>query len=132
MDDDDKRGPPVAAEETLYQFVTVPSFWVAKANRPSSSLFDNPPRVSVNIASLTTVDECRRQLQQDLGKSDGGMVSYNCGQARDLSFDARHEPEHGNQAHAHLYCDLSLSNKRRKINAGRLARLCGVVISPQF
>lgn len=132
MGDADRRGPQVRPEETLHQFITVRSFWVAKENRPSSALFDNPPRVSVNIASLTTIDKCRRQLRKDLGKPGGGMVSYNCGEARELGFDARHEPERGNQAHAHLYCDLDLSNKRRKRNAQRLARLCRVVIQPQF
>jgi hypothetical protein len=132
MGDADSRGPQVPPEETLHQFVTVPSFWVAKENRPSSSLFDNPPRVSVNVASLTTIDECKQQLRKGLGKPNGGMVSYNCGQARELGFDARHEPEHGNQAHAHLYSDLGVSNKRRKKNAVRLARLCSIVIQPQF
>jgi hypothetical protein len=55
MEEPGGRGPCVAAEETLYQFVTAASFWVAPERRPSSSLFDNPPRVSVNVASLTTL-----------------------------------------------------------------------------
>ena len=131
MGDAESRGPQVAAEETLYQFVPVPSFWVAKENRPSSSLFDNPPCVSVNVASLTTLDECRRQLREDLGKPDGGMVSYRCGRARELGFDARHEPERGNRAHAHLYCD-GLPSKKRKTHAQQLARLCAVVFPPRF
>lgn len=92
MADGDSRGPRVPPEETLYRFVTVPSFWVCRENRPSSSLFDDPPCVSVNVASMTTIQECRHQLREDLGMPDGGMVSFNCGEARDLGFDARHEP----------------------------------------
>lgn len=132
MIDADKRKQPVSADETLYRFVTVPSFWVTKQNRPSSSLFDDPPRVSVNVASMTTVQQCERQLREDLCSAEGGMVSFNCGEARQLGFDARHEPELDNKAHGHLYCDDSLSSKQRKKKAQRLARSCDVVIPPQF
>ncbi len=131
MDDADTQGPPVAAKEKLYRFVTVPSFWVAKEQRPSSSLFDQPPRVSVNVASLTDVEQCRRQLCEDFHKPDGGMVSFNCGKARELGFDARHEPEQNNPAHAHLYCADSAAKQRKK-NAQRLARSCSMEIKPTF
>lgn len=132
MDGEQAMGPQVAPSETLYRFVTVPSFWVARESRPSSSLFDDPPRVSVNVASLTTIEKCRRQLTVDLDCPDGGMVSFNCGDARSLGFDARHEPEQGNDAHGHLYCDHAASPKQRKKNAQRLARCCAVEIQPQF
>lgn len=125
-------GQEVSPTETLYRFVTAASFWVAAENRPSSSLFDSPPRVSVNVASLTTMDRCRQQLIEVLHAPDGGMVSFNCGSARQLGFDARHEHEAGNRAHAHLYCDEQMSAKQRKRNAQRLARLCVVEIQPQF
>ena len=132
MVDADNRGPQVPANETLYRFVTVSSFWVTKQNRPSSSIFDDPPRVSINVASLTTIPQCTRQLREDLASADGGMVSFNCDKARCLGFDARHEPKLNNQAHAHLYCDDALSSKRRKTNAQELARSCDIVIQPQF
>jgi len=132
MVDADKREKQVHADETLYRFVTVSSFWVTKQNRPSSSLFDDPPRVSINVASMTTVQQCERQLREDLDSADGGMVSFNCGEARRLGFDARHEPERDNKAHGHLYCDGTLSSNQRKRNAQRLARSCVVVILPQF
>jgi hypothetical protein len=132
MCDADDRESQVPPHETLYRFVTVRSFWVAREDRPSSSLFDDPPRVSVNVASMTNVEECKRQLHEDIGKPDGGMVSFNCGNARELGFDARHEPEPNNRAHSHLYCDVELSSTQRKKNAQRLARSCGVVIHPQF
>lgn len=125
------RGQPVDVAETLFRFVTVASFWVAAENRPSSSLFDDPPRVSVNVASLTTLEKCRRQLVEELNSPKGGMVAFNCGAARQSGFDARHEPEHDNPAHAHLYCD-SQTAKQRKKNAQRLARSCDVVFQPQF
>ncbi len=125
------RGQPVGEAETLYRFVTAASFWVPTQHRPSSSLFDDPPRVSVNVASLTTLEKCRRQLVDELHKPEGGMVSFNCGQARDLGFDARHEPERNNPAHAHLYCDGTPAKQRKK-NAQRLARACAVVFQPEF
>ncbi len=118
--------------EELYRFVTVPSFWVVRENRPSSSLFDDPPRVSVNVASLTSVEKCKAQLINDLASPNGGMVSFNCGRARQLGFDARYEPGENNPAHAHLYCDAAARPKERKKNAQRLARLCRIVIQPRF
>lgn len=132
MVDADNPGPEVPDKETLYRFVTVSSFWVTIQNRPSSSLFDHPPRVSVNIASMITEKECVRQLEEDLGRPDGGMVSFNCGTARCLGFDARHEPEGSNKAHSHLYCSKDHSSKQRKKNAQILARKCAVVIQPKF
>ena len=132
MDQGEHKGPPVPPGEILYRFVTVSSFWVCKENRPSSSLFDDPPRVSVNVASLTTVDKCRQQLVGKLGRPNGGMVSFNCGEARQLGFDARHEPEQDNNAHAHLYCDQDATARERKKNARRLVQRCVIEIQPQF
>ncbi len=132
MDHEAEKGPEVAPGEDLYRFVTVRSFWVVPENRPSSSLFDDPPRVSVNVASLISIEKCKTQLMNDFASPNGGMVSFNCGQARQLGFDARHEPEKDNPAHAHLYCDEAARATERKKNAQRLARLCTVVIQPQF
>ena len=125
-------GPEVTPGEELYRFVTVGSFWVAAENRPSSSSFDDPPRVSVNVASLTTIENCLAQLRGDLASPDGGMVSFNCGQARQLGFDARHEPEKDNPAHAHLYCDATSRQKEpKKVRSGSRAYVESV-IQPQF
>ena len=60
------------------------------------------------------------------------MLSFNCGRARALGFDARHEPENDNPAHAHLYCDCTAIPKERKKNAQRLARICAVIVQPRF
>ncbi|MDY0169362.1 MAG: hypothetical protein RBS80_22655 [Thermoguttaceae bacterium] len=124
------RGPQVDASEDLYRFITTPSFWVAGENRPSSAAFDHPPPISVNVASLTTVEETTRQLREDLEKPLGGIISVGCGRARGFGFDARHEPEKNNLAHAHLYYDGS--NNSRKKNARRLVEQFELVLQPQF
>lgn len=53
------------------------------------------------------------------------IVEFNCGEARNLGFDTRDErdeiaPE--NLAHAHVYCELGPS--RRKKQAKKLALAC--------
>ena len=61
MSDADARGPQVDAADDLYRMITTPDWWVVNAKRPSSAAFDEP-KFSVNIASLTTVEETTRQL----------------------------------------------------------------------
>ncbi len=73
------RGPQVDASENLYRFITTRSLWVVGENRPSSAAFDQPPPISVNVASLTTVEESTRQLREDLRKPLGGIISVGCG-----------------------------------------------------
>lgn len=124
------RGPGVDPSESLYRFITARSFWVAKENRPSSAAFDQPPPISVNVASLTTIEESTRQLHEDLGKPLGGIVSADCGRARNLGFDARHDPENNNPAHASLYYDGSKTS--RKKNARKLVEEVRIVLRPQF
>ena len=77
--------------------------------------FDEP-KFSVNVASLTTVPESKRQLCEDLGKPDGGIVSFSSGRARELGFDAKLEQDeifHNNKAHAHVYYDGSRSSRKK-------------------
>jgi hypothetical protein len=124
------RGPQVDAAEDLHRFITARSFWVVEENRPSSAAFDQPPPISVNVASLTTVEESTRQLREDLGKPLGGIISVGSGRARRFGFDARHEPENSNPAHAHLYYDGS--NNSRKKNARKLVEQFEIVLQPQF
>lgn len=71
MDAAGARGQPVDVAETLYRFVTAASFWVAAENRPSSSLFDDPPRVSVHVASLTTLNSFESRPVTLLPKGQG-------------------------------------------------------------
>jgi len=125
-------GPPVPAGEELYRLITTLDWWVADEGRPSSAAFDDSP-FSVNIASLTTIEETVRQLSDDLKRPDGGVVAFACDRARELGFDARQEsdsqfPE--NHAHAHVY--YSGGNSSRKKNARKLARECRTIHPPSF
>ena len=132
MSDPEARGPRVNAAEELYRMITTPDWWVADQKRPSSAALDEP-NFSVNVASLTTVEKTMRQLYEDLQRLDGGIVGFNCGQAREHGFDARlerddHFPD--NASHAHVYYDGGGSS--RKKNARRLAQQCRTVLEPNF
>jgi hypothetical protein len=122
------RGPEVAATEELYRGITHPSWWVAEEGRISSAAFSFPT-FSVDVASIAG------SPSHTLGHLPpcSGLVAFNCGQARSLSFDARQEidPDHPqNLAHAHIYSDLP--NKQRKKKAQALVQLCKVVTAPTF
>ena len=130
MSEGSVRGPVVDPSEDLYRFITTHSFWVVRENRPSSAAFDQPPPISLNVASLTTFEESTRQLHEEMGKPLGGIISVGCGRARSLEFDARHEPENNNPAHANLYYDGS--NKSRKKNARKLVEEFKIVLQPQY
>lgn len=128
----DARGPQVDAKEDLYRMITTKTWWVADAGRPSSAAFDEP-KFSVNVASRTTVDETIQQLTDVLSKPNGGLVVFNCGEARELGFDARLELDEQypkNTAHAHVYYEGS-GNSRKK-NARQLAKQCRVAVAPTF
>lgn len=132
MSDAEARGPQVGASENLYRMITTPDWWVADQNRPSSAAFDEP-KFSVNVASLTTIEQTARQLREDLHRPAGGVVAFNCGRAREHGFDARLErDEHfpANQAHAHVYYDGGRSS--RKKNARRLAQQARPILKPSF
>jgi hypothetical protein len=65
--------------------------------------------------------------------SGRGVVSFRCGIAREIGFDARDEPDPDapdNPAHAHLYCDHSVS--QRKKLARKLVVHCRTEIEPVF
>jgi hypothetical protein len=120
-------GPGVDGNDELYRGITTPDWWVAAEGRPSSAAFSFP-KFSVDVASRTTVEQTLGHL-----RPSSGLVSFPCGKARDLGFDARLEidpnfPE--NLAHAHVYCDFGKS--RRKTRAQELAMLCTTVIVPKF
>lgn len=132
MSDAPQRGPAVSPREELYRLITTPDWWVTEEQRLSSAAFD-APQFSVNIASLTTVGETVNQLTLLLGKPNGGVVAFNCGRARELGFDTRHEADGlypQNSAHAHVY--YSGGSSARKKNARRLAMECRTVHLPSF
>src|SRR3990172_10453737 len=124
MDEDSFRGPQVKAEEDLYRAIT-PEWWVVAERRPSSAAF-NHGKFSVNVVSLTTPEVTLSQFPQG-----PGLVSFNCGMARALDFDARHEmdrrhPE--NKAHANVYCDCP--TKERKRRSRQFVTLCKIIQEP--
>jgi hypothetical protein len=128
------RGPSVDGAEDLHRFITTPDWWVKNVQppRPSSAAFDSP-RFSLNVASLTTVEESTRQLHEDLNCLRGGIVSFNCGVARGFGFDTRQELDENapnNRAHAHVYYDGTSSSCKK--NARELAALCETVLVPAF
>jgi hypothetical protein len=115
-------GPPVPDAEDAYRAILTPSHWVAESNRPSSAAFDDEV-FSVDLKSRTTPRETASRVRMALN-----LVEFNCGEARALGFDTRDErdeiaPE--NQAHAHVYCTLGKS--QRKKQARKLALACKIV-----
>ena len=131
----DARGPQVDAAENLYRAIHLSRWWNGEVAppRPRSAAF-NWPKFSVNIASEIGEKGAVRHMVEVLGCPEGAIVSFNCGQARDLGFNARREldedyPE--NKAHAHVYYDGS--NSSRKVRAKRLAKNhCQTVRLPNF
>ncbi len=125
-----ERGPQVNPTEDLYRLITTSDWWVADEKRPSSAAFD-APKFSVNIASLTTKEETARQLHDDLNRPKGGIVAFNCGQAREHGFDPRQElDDRFPENHAHVYYEGSKSS--RKKNARHLVQLCRLILEPTF
>lgn len=129
------RGPQVEASEELYRAITSPEWWVSSddALRVSSLAFKVTSPFSVNMASRMTLEEAVDHTRQVLHSNDGGIVQFNCGQARQFNFDAREEldPNHpNNKAHANVYYDGS--NSQRKRDAKRLAEICVIVHEPSF
>jgi hypothetical protein len=134
MSDAGVRGPQVDAAEDLYRAITVPDWWAAEENppRPSSAAF-RKRKFSCHIASEITLASVIRHLCEVLESPRGGIVSFNCGRARELSFDARRELDEqfpDNTAHAHVYYDGGGSELKR--HAKRLACECRTIHKPGF
>ena len=88
---------------------------------------------SVNVASMIGLEGAVRHMNEVLHCPNGGIVSFNCGRARSVGFDARHEldpqyPE--NNAHANV--SYRGSSGRRKRDAKALAEMCVTVHKPRF
>ncbi len=88
----------------------------------------------MNIAREMGLEGAIRHLCEVLKSPRGAIVSFACGQARELGFDARREPDEiypENTAHAHVYYDGSTSDLKR--SAKRLAtECCRTVHEPHF
>jgi hypothetical protein len=93
MTDVSPSGPEVPAGETLLRAITRPEWWDPDGQHLSSAAF-GWPKVSVSIQSLLiSEDELLSRFEPGTG-----LAGFNCGQARQLGFDAHHEPdEHGSR-----------------------------------
>lgn len=119
------RGPSVPDEDTLYRVIvpTAAAVWFP-GGVLSSAAFSHPV-FSTDIARLSTPEQTASRWP-----AGSGIVAFNAGKARAISFDARHEPEHGNDAHANVYCDCP--TRERKRLARQLAEMCVVIVAPQL
>lgn len=107
----------------MHRVVTPAAAGVWFPNGVLSSTAFSYPVFSADVASLSSVQETLARWP------DGsGIVGFNSGQARQLGFDARHEPEHGNSSHANVYC--THPNNERKRRARQLAAMSVIVREP--
>jgi hypothetical protein len=121
-------GPEVADHDDVYRGITTPSWWVAEEGRPSSAAFRHP-RFSVDVVSLAGSPE-HTLSHLPVGS---GLVSFNCGAARQIGFVTRLERDAmhpDNSAHANVYS--SPSSSKRKVMAQKLVGLCTLVREPAF
>lgn len=115
-----EESPPVAAAEDLLRGIVVPEWWDPEQGVVSSAIFGFP-KFSAYVASMKSSAALLEQLP------DGsGVLKFNCGEARDLNFDALHEPEGGDESHANVY------RTRKKKQARKLLQASGteVVVKP--
>lgn len=117
------RGPPVPDADTLHRVITPAAAAVWFPNGVLSSAALSFPVFSADIARLSPTEQTLARWPPG-----SGIVAFLCGQARQLGFDARHEPELGNDAHANVYNDFPANERKRR--ARRLAAACAVVVVP--
>jgi hypothetical protein len=89
--------------------------------RLSSGPFKYRPKFSVDVASLTSLDACFQRLSQSVA-----IAQFLTQTARSLDYDATHEPEQGNDAHAHAYPPKD----GLRAKARRLADQCVIIERP--
>ena len=135
MPDANVRGPQVAPYEELYRAIHISDWWDLSVEPPRarSSAFSFSPPFSVNIASIIGLEGAIQHMIEILSSPQGGIVSFNCGKARFLGFDAHQERDLNNPdntAHANVYYDGSKSSRKRA--AKRLAEQCQIVHEPRF
>ncbi len=135
MPDVESRGPQVDPSEDLYRALDVPDWWDLSIDPPRarSFAFKVHSPFSTNVASMIGLDGAVRHMAEVLHCPEGGIVLFNCGEARSIGFDARHEldPKYpDNKAHANVYYDGSSSHRKRAAKA--LAEKCLTVHRPRF
>lgn len=117
------RGPPVPDADTLHRVIAPTAAAVWFPNGVLSSAAFSFPVFSADVARLSPVEQTLARWP-----AGSGIAAFNCGQARQLGFDARHEPEQGNDAHAHVYNDFPANERKRR--ARQLAAACTLVVPP--
>jgi hypothetical protein len=129
-----RRGPEVDPADNLFRAINAQSWWIAGRRQPLSSAAFSWPVFSANIESLMSFDEAVQHLRRVLKSPKGGIVVFNCGNAKGLGFDPRKEPDPTfpqNKAHANVYSDGS--DSKRKSRAKKLAEhCCKVLLEPSF
>jgi len=120
---DAARGPAVPDADTLWRVIVPAAVAVWFPNGVLSSAAFNYPEFSVDVERLTTRDQTLARWP-----AGSGIAAFGCGAARGIGFDARHEPEHGNDAHANVYADFPPNERKRR--ARQLAAACQVVVAP--
>ncbi len=117
-----QRGPEVSGQEALLRGIFHPNWWDPDSKCLSSGVFGFP-KFSAFVESLTDTYDLLQSFP------DGsGTIRFNAGAARELGFDARHEPEEGNDAHANVYCDLSSSQRKKR--ARKLVEASQLIAAP--
>lgn len=122
--DESDRGAHVSSEDNLLRVIVQRRWWNPETKQLSSAIFG----FRKFSAFLSSMDNGQSLLTDFT--SGSGVVEFNCGVARELGFDARHEPENGNDAHAHVYCELA-SGKRKK-QARKLVHASVIKVEPSF
>lgn len=122
MADEPSRGPEVPPHEDLLRCIFRPEFWDPDGDYVSPAIFGFD-KFSAFIASLTSELGVLQRFPEGCG-----MLKFNSGVARQLGFDARHEPENSVDAHANVY------RTRRKGQARRLmeAETTAVTVKPDI
>ena len=118
MTNESSRGPEVPPHEDLLRVILHPYWWDPKDCHVSSAIFGFP-KFSAFIASMTTEEALLKRF-----RSGSGMLKFNCGVARRHGFDAHHEPEQDDNAHANVY----RINKSKK-HARELLRETSTIIT---
>lgn len=122
------HGPALADAEDVYRAILYPMWWVADGQRSLTAAFDMDC-FSVDIALRSTPVETANRFR-DVSK----IVQFDCGRAREFSFDGRDEPDEAhpdNWAHAHMYflIDATSAKNARKTHIRRFIEAATTTIS---
>ena len=119
-----KRGIPLPPDENILRVLTHPDWWLKSKERISSAAF-NYPIFSGDVESMTTEKDSLERHRQGCG-----LARFNVGEADKIPVESCHEPENGNDAHAHIYNDGSVKKRKRKAKDLALLATKGILKIP--